>query len=262
MMGFRDRQADGVAIERDLARLADGTLEPSRRERVERRVRSSSELQARLREQRRAVAAARSIAQPERAPLTLRTRRQAMVAHSRSRGRGLGLGLGLVSAVGTLALTVTLVGAGQTGLTLAQAATLATRPPTIAVAEPRDDGVTLPRLRAAELPFPYWGDRFDWRATGARTDRLGGRLETTVFYRRGPRLIAYTIVAGDYLADFPGARTMLRSGTWLTVYPRLGDRVVVTWLRRGHTCVLSGRDVPLSALTALATWSGRGRIPY
>jgi hypothetical protein len=129
------------------------------------------------------------------------------------------------------------------------------------VAEPRHDGVTLPRLRAAGLPFPYWEDRFDWRATGARTDRLDGRVETTVFYRRGARSIAYTIVSGRRLRAAAGARTIVRAGTTLTSFSTDG-RQVVTWLRRGHTCVLSTRDAPLDALLKLAVWRGRGRIPY
>jgi hypothetical protein len=32
------------------------------------------------------------------------------------------------------------------------------------------------------VTFPYWEDRFAWRSTGARTDRLDGRTVTTVFY--------------------------------------------------------------------------------
>lgn len=249
------------SVERDLARLADGTLDPRRRERIERLVAGSAELQTRLREQRRAVGASRSVAQRERAPLALRMGRRTLPAGSRR--RGLGVGLGLVGAVGALAWTVTAVGAGGAGLTVAQAATLAFRPATIAVTEPRGDGVTLPRLSAAGLPFPYWEDRFAWRATGARTDRVRGRLETTVFYRRERRLIAYTIVAGDRLpAARAGARTVVRAGTRLTLYPEPGGQLVVTWLRRGHTCVLSGRDVPLGALSALAAWRGQGRIPY
>ena len=38
-------------------------------------------------------------------------------------------------------------------------------------------------------------------------------------------------------------------------------RLIVTWLRRGHTCVLSGVDVPLDALTALAAWRSHGERP-
>jgi hypothetical protein len=255
---MRDRSRTS-AVERDLARLADGTLEGSRRELVERLVAGSAELQARLREQRRAVAAARSLAGRERAPLALRVRRRALV--TRSGRRSPALAVGLAGAGGALLWMVAAVGGGQAGLTVAQAATLAAQPPTVAVGEPRDDEVTLPRVRAAGLPFPYWEDRFHWHATGTRTDRLGGRAETTVFYRRGAQSIAYTIVSGHYLPDAAGARTIVRAGTLLTTFSTSGRRVV-TWRRRGHTCVLSSRDAPADALLKLAGWRGHGRIPY
>ncbi|MBV9807872.1 MAG: hypothetical protein JO286_11850, partial [Solirubrobacterales bacterium] len=67
-----------TSIEHDLTRLADGTLDASKRQRVERLVVTSSELQARLYEQRRALAATRTVAQRERAPLPLRLRRPAV----------------------------------------------------------------------------------------------------------------------------------------------------------------------------------------
>ena len=38
--------------------------------------------------------------------------------------------------------------------------------------------------RVAGLPFPYWEDHFNWRAAGARDDRIAGRFMTTVLYRR------------------------------------------------------------------------------
>jgi hypothetical protein len=258
---MRDRslQQRTTAVERDLARLADGTLESPRREVVERLVANSAELQARLREQQRAVAATRSVVQRERAPLALRMRRRALVA--RPRRRSPAFAVALTGAAGALLWTVAALGGAQAGLTVAQAATLAARPATVAVAEPLDDGVTLPRVSADGLPFPYWEDRFHWHATGARTDHLDGRVATTVFYDRGPRSIAYTIVSGHHLTAAPGARTILRAGTLLTSFST-GGRRVVTWQRRGHTCVLSSRDAPLGALLKLAVWRGHGRIPY
>jgi hypothetical protein len=58
-----------------------------------------------------------------------------------------------------------------------------------------------------------------------------------------------------------GARAILQAGTQLHS-ASLGDRQVVTWLRRGHTCVLSGTGVPAGELTALGSWRGGGVIPY
>jgi hypothetical protein len=117
-------------------------------------------------------------------------------------------------------------------------------------------------VQAAGLPFPYWEDRFGWHAAGARTDRLDGRQLTTVFYRRGAERIAYTIVSGNSLAPAQAARTTVRAGTMLASMWSHG-RPVVTWLRQGHTCVLSGgRGVSFSALTRLAGWRSHGEIPF
>jgi len=255
-MSFRRRHRR--AIERDLARLADGTLKPGRRERVERTVADSFELQARLRDQRRAVAAMRALA-TDRAPLPLRLRRHTLPPRSQTRSAGFVLGFAGVLAA--LVLVLGSVGGTQGALTVAEAATIAVRPATTVVAEPRDDAATLPRVTAAGLPFPYWEDRFGWVATGIRTDEVGGRRLTTVFYRRDGREIAYTIVPGSSLPPAAGARTTERGGVTVHSFGD-GGRRVLTWERRGHTCVLSGAGVPVGALLKLAAWRGHGAIPY
>ena len=163
------------------------------------------------------------------------------------------LAAGLAGTACAIIWTLAALGSGGAGLTLAQAATLANRPAVAAVTQPREDQVTLPHLRGAGLPFPYWDDRFHWRATGSRTDRVDGRTLTTVFYRRGEQTVAYTIVSGAALTVATGTRIGTLSA---------GERHVVTWLRRGHTCVLSGRGVPFTSLIRLAEWRGHGRIPY
>ncbi|SRR5579884_146424 len=254
------RRQRSTEIERDLTRLADGTLDARRRRRLEQLLPGSPELQARLREQRRAVAAARSLAQLERAPVGLRMQHQAL---RRRRPRRLpALGLGLAGSAAALLWTLAALGGGQAGLTVAQAATIAVRSPTATVAEPAGDEANLPDITGAGLSFPYWQDRFGWQATGSRTDRLDGRLLTTVFYRRGGERIAYTIVPGNALPPVLGATTIDRGGTVLAS-SRSGGRLVVTWLRRGHTCVLSGAPgVSRDALLKLAGWQGGGRIPY
>jgi hypothetical protein len=242
-----------------VARLADGTLPPERRELVERLVAGSPELQVRLREQRSALGATRWVAQRDRAPLALRVRHRALSERRPSRAHA--LGLGLAGAVGALALTLAAIGGSQAGLTVAQAATIAARPALLGVAEPRDGAVALPRLHAAGLPFPYWEDRFGWRATGVRRDRIDGRPLMTVFYRRRGERVAYTIVAGKPLPAGAPTQTLVRGGTVLGILST-PQRRVVTWLRRGHTCVLSSAGVPVDALAALAAWRGSGRLPY
>ena len=48
------------------------------------------------------------------------------------------------------------------------------------------------------VPFPYWGDSFQWEAVGARDDKIEDRSARTVFYDnpKGARA-AYTILGGD-----------------------------------------------------------------
>jgi hypothetical protein len=203
----------------------------------------------------------RPLAKLERAPLALREQHQALLDCRHRRAPA--VVLGVAGVAGALVWTLSALGGGQAALTVAQAETIAARPATTIVSEPPDDDqVTLPGLRAAGIPFPYWEDAFGWHATGTRTDRLDGRLLTTVFYSRGAERIAYTIVSGDSLPPVAAAHTTLHGGTVLAG-SWSGGRPVVTWLRRGHTCVLSGgRGVSLASLTQLAGWRSHGRIPF
>ena len=264
-------------LERDLARLADGTIDPARVDDVERSIAASTELQARLDEQLRALAAVRMLAF-QRAPATLRMRRRLLAravgpwasgpraarprAARLSRTRVPALGLGLAGVLAALVLVLAALGGSQAVVTVANAATVAVRPATGTVAEPADDGTMLPHLRAAGLPFPYWEDRFGWVATGVRRDDVDGRLLTTVFYRGHGSRVAYTIVSGASLRAGHDVRTIRRGGLSMATFATTGHRLVVMWLRRGHTCVLSGVDVPLDALVKLAVWRGHGTLPY
>lgn len=247
--------------ERDLAALADGSLEAGRRELVERLVAASAELQLRLGEQRRAVLAARSLA-TDRAPFTLRLTSRALSARRPSRTRAKPLGAAAAGVLAALVCALAIIGPPVAGMTVVQAAAVAVRPVAAAVREPRDDAATLPRVRAAGLPFPYWEDRFGWVATGVRRDTVDGRRLTTVFYRRAGRVIAYTIVSGAPLRT--GAQAVAwstRGHTALRSFEADGRRIV-TWLRRGHTCVLSGVGVRVDALLKLAAWRAHGELPY
>jgi hypothetical protein len=144
---------------------------------------------------------------------------------------------------------------------VAQAVALGLKPAVARVHQPPDGRVTLPRVSGAGLSFPYWEDRFGWRAIGIRRDHLAGRTLTTVLYVRHRDRVAYTIVSGPALPDLAGARAVVRDGTQLHSVT-LGGRRVVTWLRRGHTCVLSGANVPVAELAALGSWRGGGAIAY
>jgi anti-sigma factor RsiW len=235
--------------DRELAALADGSLPRRRRERVERAVAESPELQAQLRDQRYALAAVRS-ASEVRAPAALRMR----VTHARppsaARARRVpALAAAVVAgAAAAVAVLLAMGGGGAHGPTVADAAVLGARPAMAAASEQRRGPATLERPVATGLRFPYWGDRFGWKAIGVRYDRLAGRPATTVFYRRRADVVSYTIVAGGALLEPRG--TSVRG------------RTVVTWLRRGHTCVLSSTRASRATLLRLAAWRGGGDIAF
>jgi hypothetical protein len=245
-------------MERDLAALADGSLSPGSRARVERAVAASPELQAKLREQRVAVSATRGVG-GERAPAALRAR-VALARPSRRPARRIGTFAIAGAAAAAAAAVLTLGGGPATSPSVADAAVLATRPPGLPVPQAVLGLPVLHGPRSAGLPFPYWQDRFGWKAIGQRHDRLGGRPATTVFYRRQGQVIAYTIVRGRLPAGTT-ARSTMHAGTALRTFATHGRRVV-TWMRRGQTCVLSGTATSEPTLLHLAAWRGGGGIPY
>lgn len=247
--------------DRDLTAFADGTLPARRRARVERALAADPRLRASLDAQRLALAAISELAaQP--APPALRAR--VALARDPHPHRRLPRRVGALStaaAVTAIASVLALSGGATPAPSVADAAALATRPAMATAPAPRGDNATLPRLRAAGLPFPYWEDRFGFTAAGVRHDRLDGRFATTVFYDRAGRRIAYTILSGRPLANGAAASSSIENGVELRSFA-IGGRTVVTWLRHGHTCVLSSTRVPLAMLVGLASWRGGGQIPY
>jgi hypothetical protein len=248
--------------ERDLAGLADGSLPVRRRARVERAVASSSKLQADLATERRALRAIRGVAD-ERAPIALRARLE-LARDPDPRWRlprfvtatAATAGVAVAGFAAAIAVTI----GGATGApTVAAAAGLANRAPVaVAAATPNDHGV-VPGVTAAGISFPDWGPSFGFEPVGVRRDPLGDRQATTVFYARGDQQIAYTIMSGPPLP----AGAKLSSSVWggLRIGSFLRDgRVVVTWLRDGHTCVLSGAGTPSSLLARLASYKGADRF--
>jgi hypothetical protein len=169
-------------------------------------------------------------------------------------------GLALAATVAALAAALATLGASAKP-SVAQAVALSVRPAVGRVHEPPDGRLTLPGITTAGLSFPYWEDRFGWRAAGFRRDQLDGRTLTTMLYTRGGQRVAYTIVSGRAVPSLAGARTILQAGIQLHA-SSLGDRQLVTWVRRGHTCVLSGVGVPAAELAALGSWRGGGAIAY
>jgi hypothetical protein len=192
----------------------------------------------------------------------LRVRRPARRAGRASRRSGAFAGLAGAAAAIVLVLVLTLSGAGGAP-TVAQAASLSTRGSTLAAPQQIAEGKVLLDRSESGVAFPYWEDHFHWRTTGARTDTVGNRHATTVFYiDRNGRRIAYSIVSGPPLQAPPGAQQITRNGVPMWTTTTAGGTTVVTWLRAGHSCVLASRDVAPRTLQALASWRANGSIPY
>jgi hypothetical protein len=246
---------------RELASLADGSLEGYPRAELEARLAASPTLRGAFERQRAGAAALRGLSLE--APASLRARIAAETATSSRRvrrPRRLALA-GALAAVAAAALAAVLVlPVGSEGPTVAEAARLAERPPTGPVAVERSD----PKLLAASVQgvaFPNLSKEFGWRQVGIRSDRLDDREARTVLYEHDGKRIAYTIVSGDGIAAPSDASTTERNGVTLHA---LGDRGrrVVTWWRNGRTCVLSASGVGDRELLALASWKGDGAVSF
>ncbi len=197
----------------------------------------------------------RTAATTERAPAGLHARvDQLQVGAGGKRGlqpglrgvvpRYVGLAAG-VAAVLTTALALTLGGAGAPSI--AQAAMLAARGPVASA--PRPDPQAPGRLLAAHvgaLQFPSWQQQGGWKAVGTRTDQVGDRAVTTVYYSDGRSRIAYSIVSAPALGG-------LKTGAEPYATIRPNGRTAVVWEEQNHTCILSSTDVSASELWGLAS---------
>ena len=203
------------------------------------------------------------------APLALRERIEADRARAGRRGgagRSRGLLGKLVPAGGLVAAAVValvLVLGGSNAPSVLATASLAARGPVLpAPAEDEANG-TLLKTSMQGVPFPYWGGSFKWEAVGARDDKIEDRPAKTVFYDnpKGVRA-AYTILGGDKIGAPSDARKQTSHGITLWITQDHGRRIV-TWTRGGHTCVLSAPlAVPEQKLLELASWKGKGGVPF
>ncbi|HEY4810614.1 MAG TPA: hypothetical protein VIH71_06095 [Solirubrobacteraceae bacterium] len=197
-----------------------------------------------------------------RAPQELHERIGMLVAErtaTRRRPAGWRLQLGGAVALAAIVagLLIGVLGGGTSSkLTMRETVALTQRPATTSA--PSEDPRNGTELAVAVdgVPFPYWDERFGWRSTGSRTDRLDGRQVTTVFYinQEGQR-IGYAIVAGKPAPPVKGGVIEWRGGTAYRLQHAWGSEVV-SWQRAGHLCVIAGHDVSPSALLALASWQG------
>lgn len=192
------------------------------------------------------------------APLALRARLErdrTRLAPAARRRRGLGLGGVLAGAAAAVAAVVVLAasGGGAGGPTVAEATALGQRAPTAPAPAKRTGGKLAAQVGG--VTFPDWQRAFPWRASGARLDRVGGRAAMTVFYDNpaGKRL-AYTIVDGDPLKPPGGGHTTTVAGHPYR-FLRERDRVVLTWQKGGHTCIVAApSSLSETKLLALAGW--------
>lgn len=257
----RGEAPDGEPIE--LAAAADRSLPPDQQAEVDARVAASPELAARLAEQERALALVRHATATTSAPMGLRGR---IEAERTSRRRAVRrprfvLGAGLAAAaVAAVALLLVLPG-GVGGPSIASAAQLSARAATGPAPPPQPGEPKLLARDVAGVPFPNWRKKFGWQAAGVRTDTIGGRETTTVFYRKNGKRIGYTIVDGAPLKVPSDAASARREGTVLHTF-RTDERLVVTWLRDGRTCILSAVGVDRDVLLKLAAWKGKGAVPF
>jgi hypothetical protein len=140
-----------------------------------------------------------------------------------------------------------------------EAAELASRPATEPA--PKPGPPKLLDTSAFGLRYPDWAEKFGWEPTGRRVDELDGRRAVTVFYEKDGREIAYTIISGEALDPPEPSAAATREGTPIR-YLSDGGRTIVTWKRKGLTCVLSGSGVPATKLLDLAGWKGLGAVPF
>jgi hypothetical protein len=107
------------------------------------------------------------------------------------------------------------------------------------------------------IPFPYWREKFGWRSSGSRLDRRDGRSIQTVFYSDAAgRRVGYAIVGGRPAPSVGRGEVRWLSGTPYHLTTVAGASVV-SWVRDGHLCVVSGRGVSPETLLALASWHER-----
>jgi hypothetical protein len=264
-----DRQHNGEEGlgEEELARLADGTLPESAREPLRARVARSPELQARLRDQERAVGLVRAAGEIA-APASLRESVQEL-ADGATGGRSRRVraaerrriaawrpraSLALVALAAVLVAVVTISLHGGSSPTVDRTAHLALAAATgpAPAVDPADhERLSLRGGGGSGIPFPSYARFSGWQATGVRHDTLDGRRVTTVFYAIGGARAGYSIVSGAAL-PVPGGSTVRGPGGVAYVLTSSGGAHLITWRRDGHTCVIAARSLGRTTLLALA----------
>jgi hypothetical protein len=168
-----------------------------------------------------------------------------------------GAGAAAVAVLVVVALALFPAGGGSHTLSLRQAAAPTLRAATLPA--PPENSANRAQLAAAVdgVRFPYWGERFGWRGTGTRSDRIDGRTVTTVFYSDASgKRIGYAIVAGSPAPRIDGGTVAWHGGVPYRLLT-LNGAATVAWMRDGRLCVVSGRGISSATLLKLASWSDR-----
>ena len=246
---------------RELARLADGSLQGRARTRSSRRSQPP----------RRSVQRS-SVSAPRWAPCAVSSSRHRSGLRARIQSQAGGTsplvrrprlafgGALAAAAVAAVLLALVLLPSGAGGPTVVQAAQLSRLPATASVQVAPSN----PKLLAASVegvPFPNWTKEFGWRQAGSgptgSTVAIPGPSSTSTHGKR----LAYTIISGDGIGPPSGARASNVNGVSLHSTSDQGRRIV-TWWRDGRTCVLSGSGVSDAELLKLASWKGDGAVPF
>lgn len=240
----------------ELSALADGSLDPKRAEVVSELVSRSPELRERYEREQRAVAILNEL-RSDQAPHSLRLAIEAQ-RRPAPRRRGRLVYAGALAATVVVAMVVLLLPGGSPGApSVSQAADLALRGPVLEAPVPVRANPAKLSQDVEDVYFPNWTG-LNWEASGLRTDTIAGYRAVTVYYTntQDSRQIAYTILSAPPLR-WPNSRTRNLDGIHLQSFVRNG-RLVVTWRRAGHTCVLSGPGMTVAQLAELASWEAPG----
>jgi hypothetical protein len=247
-------------IERDLARLADGTLPADRARELEARVQESPELRELLDQQRRAIGLVATLSDPASAALRARVEQLRRRPEPAMRMRRFGFAGGLAAAAAAVAIAlVAILPSGGGSLSLADASAFALKAPLAPPPAHTSDGTL--NLKIDGVPFPYWKDKLGWKAAGMRRDKISGRTIITVFYAKGSSRVGYTIVSGKPVSVSGSPSVVHRNGIRFRSLP-LHNATVVTWERRDHSCILAGRGITRAQLVQLASWKDSGELPW
>jgi hypothetical protein len=249
--------------QRQLVQLADGTLDARSREALETRVAASPLLSAALQRQRAGLAALSGLELAAPAGLRARVEAERRSPPPPVRAKRFAFAGALAGAAAAVALVVALVlpGGSAGGPDVVEAARLAELPATTASVPVDPENPKLLAESVDGVPFPSLAGEFGFDEAGSRADELEGRDTKTVFYEGQGSRIGYTILAGDAIDPPEGAQRTVQNDVELSAFTEDG-REVVTWLRDGRTCVLSGEGVSRETLLTLASWKGDGAVPF